>query len=71
MTIDKTERAAGVALKSQIDALEIAIRDAIAISESRIGVDHTGRQNISLFIFAKLTAHCMSMDMILSDCDRV
>jgi hypothetical protein len=71
MTVDQTERAAGTALKSLIDAFEIAIRDAIAISESRIGVDHTGRQNIALFIFAKLIAHCMSMDMILSNCNRV
>jgi hypothetical protein len=71
MAKDQTERAAGAALKSQISAFEIAIRDAIAISESRIGVDHTGRQNISLFIFAKLIAHCMSMDMVLSNCNRV
>jgi hypothetical protein len=71
MAADQTERAAGARLRSQIVALEIAIRDAITISESRIGVDHTGRQNIALFIFAKLIAHCMSMDMILSDCHRV
>jgi hypothetical protein len=71
MAEDQTERAAGVAIESQIDAFEIAIRDAIAISESRIGVDHTGRQNIALFIFAKLIAHCMSMDLILSNYPRV
>lgn len=45
--------------------------DAVAISESRIGVDHTGRQNIALFIFAKLIAHSMSMGLILSDHRRV
>jgi hypothetical protein len=71
MAEDQAERAASDALKSQIDALEITIRAAIAISESRIGVDHTGRQNIALFIFAKLIAHCMSMDMILSHFQRV
>jgi len=71
MAVDQTERATGEALKALIDAFEIAIRDAITISESRIGVDHTGRQNIALFIFAKLIAHCMSMDMILSNCHRV
>jgi hypothetical protein len=71
MAVDQTERATGVALKSSIDAFEVVIRDAITISESRIGVDHTGRQNIALFIFAKLIAHCLSMNMILSHCRQV
>jgi len=71
MAEGQTERAVVTALKGQIGALEIAIRNAIKISESRIGVDHTGRQNIALFIFAKMIAHCMSMDMILSNCNRV
>jgi hypothetical protein len=71
MAVDQTERATGAALLSLTDAFEIAIRDAITISESRIGVDHTGRQNIALFVFAKLIAHCMSMDRILSNCRRV
>src|SRR5579863_2018530 len=54
-TMDKQpEQATGAALKELIDAFDKATQDAVAISESRIGVDHTGRQNIALFIFAKL-----------------
>jgi hypothetical protein len=71
MAKDQTEQATRARLKALIDDFENAIRGAIAISESRIGVDHTGRQNIALFIFAKLIAHCMSMHMILSDYKRV
>ena len=71
MAESQTERAITALKASNRRLLEIAIRDAIKISESRIGVDHTGRQNIALFIFAKLIAHCMSMDMILSNCNRV
>jgi hypothetical protein len=71
MAEDQTEQATRAALKTLIDTFERATRDAIAISESRIGVDRTGRQNIALFIFAKLIAHCMSMDLILSNYPRV
>src|SRR3984957_1499951 len=71
MAKDQTQQATRAALKTLIDIFEHATRDAVAISESRIGVDHTGRQNIALFIFAKLIAHCMSMEMILSDYQRV
>ncbi|WP_316206016.1 hypothetical protein [Bradyrhizobium sp. SZCCHNR3058] len=67
----QTEREAGVALLSLMETFEIVVRDAIKISESRIGIDHTGRQNLTLFIFAKLIAHCMSMGTILSHCRRV
>jgi hypothetical protein len=71
MAEDQTEQTTRAALKTLIDVFENATRDAIAISESRIGVDHTGRQNIALFIFAKLIAHCMSMGLILSKCQQV
>ena len=53
MAKDQTEQATRAALKNLIDIFEIATRDAIAISESRIGVDHTGRQNIALFVFPR------------------
>jgi hypothetical protein len=71
MANDQTEQATRARLKAPSNDFENAIRDAITISQSRIGVDHTGRQNISLFIFAKLIAHCMTMDMIFSDHRRV
>jgi hypothetical protein len=58
-------------LANTFDALDKAILRAIEISESRIGVDHTGRQNVALFIFAKLIAHCMSLSKIASHYDRV
>ncbi|WP_316227717.1 hypothetical protein [Bradyrhizobium sp. SZCCHNR3015] len=65
------EQETSLALLSLIDDFEVAVRDAITISESRIGIDHTGRQNLALFVFAKLIAHCMSMGAILSHCRRV
>lgn len=71
MAEDQAGQAIKASLKASIDAFENAVRDATTISESRIGVDHTGRQNIALFIFAKLIAHCMSMGLILSDHQRV
>src|SRR5260370_30423561 len=71
MAEDQTGQAIRASLKASIDAFANAVRDAITISESRIGVDHTGRQNIALFIFAKLIAHCMSMGLILSNYRRV
>jgi hypothetical protein len=71
MTDDQTEGASRARLTARIGDFENAVRDAITISESRIGVDHTGRQNISLFIFNKLIAHGMSMRVILSDYQRV
>jgi hypothetical protein len=58
-------------LANAFDALDKAILGAIEISESRMGIDHTGRQNISLFIFAKLIAHCISIMGIAAEHKQV
>ncbi|MGY8662428.1 hypothetical protein Q3C01_08675 [Bradyrhizobium sp. UFLA05-109] len=71
MVEDETSQTIRATLEALIVAFEKDTRDAIAISESRIGVDHTGRQDIALFIFAKLIAHCMSMRLLLRDHQRV
>jgi hypothetical protein len=54
MAKDGIEQATKTGVTAVIGSFDKATQDAIAISESRIGVDHTGRQNIALFIFAKL-----------------
>jgi hypothetical protein len=71
MAKDGIEQATKTAVTAVIGSFDKVTQDAIAISESRIGIDHTGRQNIALFIFAKLIAHCMSMSLILSNYHRV
>jgi hypothetical protein len=71
MAKDGIDQATKAGVTAVIGSFDKATQDAIAISESRIGVDHTGRQNIALFIFAKLIAHCMSMRLILSNYERV
>jgi len=42
---------------------EMTLR-AVSISESRIGVEHTGRQNRVLMAFAKMTTHAMSIHLL-------
>jgi hypothetical protein len=44
---------------------ESATGAAIKISESNIGIYHTGRQNRALFLFAKMIAHDISMWVII------
>jgi hypothetical protein len=41
---------------------------AVSISEANIGVHHTGRQNRTLFVFAKLIAHNMSIMACIGKC---
>ncbi|UDF29943.1 UNVERIFIED_ORG: hypothetical protein LHK14_01090 [Roseateles sp. XES5] len=48
-------------LEEGLDALETAISRAVVVSESCIGIIHTGRQNRALFLFAKLIANNMSV----------
>ena len=64
MTEDTTSSAAAD-LSSAQDRFDKAIQAAVAISASRIGVDHTGRQNRALFIYSKLICHCLSVKLIL------
>ncbi|MGY4433985.1 hypothetical protein ACVWWO_006462 [Bradyrhizobium sp. F1.13.1] len=64
MTENKTSSAAST-LGSAQDRFDKAIQAAVSISESRIGVDQTGRQNRALFIYAKLISHCLSIKLIL------
>lgn len=71
MTEDQTRKSIRTTLETAIGGFESATKSAVAISESRIGVEHTGRQNIALFIFAKLIAHSISMGLILSNHQRV
>lgn len=48
-------------LVSGSENLHQALELAVAISSSRIGIEHTGRQNRALFLFAKMIAHCMTI----------
>ncbi|MGY3506333.1 hypothetical protein [Bradyrhizobium sp. USDA 4471] len=64
MTENKASSAAAD-LSSAQDRFDKAIQAAVSISESRIGVDHTGRQNKALFVYAKLISHCLSIKLIL------
>lgn len=50
--------------------LERATEAAVIVSESNLGVYHTGRQNRALFLLAKLIAHDMSVLAILDCCRR-
>lgn len=50
---------------SAVDGFAIVVEDAVRLSEAAIGVEHTGRQNRALFVFAKLIAHCMSVEAII------
>ena len=42
-----------------------ALSKSVAISANAIGINHTGRQNRALFIFAKLIAHCMAISALM------
>ncbi len=46
--------------------LEKTTTAAVIVSESNMGVHHTGRQNRALFLLAKLIAHAMSMLVIIN-----
>ncbi|TPM09817.1 hypothetical protein FJ960_03465 [Mesorhizobium sp. B2-3-11] len=41
-------------------ALDATISDSVGISDSNMGLVHTGRQNRALFVFSKITAHNLS-----------
>ncbi len=46
---------------------EKTIGRAVRLSETRMGVEHTGRQNRALFVYAKLVTHSLS---VLTICDN-
>lgn len=46
---------------------EKTIGRAVMLSESRMGIQHTGRQNRALFVYAKLVSHSLS---VLAICDK-
>jgi hypothetical protein len=58
-------KSARAKLADALSRFDKSIQAAVSISESRIGIDHTGRQNKALLIFAKLIAHCLSIKLIL------
>lgn len=47
-----------------INAFEKATEHAVALSESRLGVVHTGRQNRVLIAYAKTIVHAMSIQLL-------
>ncbi|MEO0893343.1 MAG: hypothetical protein AAFY35_12165 [Pseudomonadota bacterium] len=51
-------------LGEAITAFEKATEHAVALSESRLGVVHTGRQNRVLMAYAKTIAHAMSIQLL-------
>lgn len=51
-------------LGEAINAFEKATERAVALSESRLGVVHTGRQNRVLMAYAKTIAHAMSIQLL-------
>jgi hypothetical protein len=53
-----------------IEAFEKAIESAVELSESRLGVVHTGRQNRVLMAFAKTLAHTMSIQLLYNNSVR-
>ncbi|MET4791653.1 hypothetical protein ABIF64_003831 [Bradyrhizobium japonicum] len=69
MTENKAPSAA-TTLGSAQGRFDKAIQAAVSISGSRIGVDHTGRQNRALFIYGKLISHCLSIKLILDKYSR-
>ena len=44
-----------------VRSLNCAVERAVQISSANIGIEHTGRQNRALFIFAKLIAHNLAL----------
>ena len=51
-------------LGDAISAFEKATERAVALSESRLGIVHTGRQNRVLTAFAKTIVHAMSIQLL-------
>ena len=51
-------------LLETMEAFEKATEQAVALSERRLGVAHTGRQNRVLMAYAKTLAHAMSIQLI-------
>lgn len=54
-------------LGEAIDAFEKASERAVALSESRLGIAHTGRQNRVLMAYAKTITHAMSIQLLYSN----
>jgi len=63
--VDPVEPDLLVEFEKGVERLEKETTALVSLSEERIGVVHTGRQNRALFTFAKLIAHCMSMLVII------
>ena len=53
-----------------IEAFEKATEHAVALSESRLGVVHTGRQNRVLTAYAKTLVHAMSIQLLYNNSVR-
>jgi hypothetical protein len=64
-TTENPVESAKAKLAHTLASFDKSIQSAVLISESRIGIDHTGRQNKALFVFAKLIAHCLSIKLVL------
>ena len=54
------------AFDTALEQLDDCLNSAVAISGSRIGVVHTGRQNQILMSYAKTITHCMSLHKLSS-----
>ncbi len=50
--------------------LEFAIENAVGVSETRMDIQHTGRQNRVLVAFAKMITHAMSIQLLCNSSAR-
>lgn len=57
-------------LYDAINSFEKATEHAVALSESRLGVVHTGRQNRVLTAYAKTLVHAMSIQLLYNNSVR-
>ncbi|RWX63207.1 hypothetical protein EN780_24400 [Mesorhizobium sp. M4B.F.Ca.ET.089.01.1.1] len=65
MNEENEARAAALnSMLATLDRFDAVVEDAVTVSDSAIGVVHTGRQNRALFVFAKLISHCLSVMVI-------
>ena len=58
-------KGAGARLKSAVEKIERCVSSSVVISETAMGVNHTGRQIRALMVFAKLTVHSMAVSALL------
>jgi len=61
MSDDRTFEVTVTRFTAALSQLDRTMQEAVKVSEGRMGIDHTGRQNRTLYLFAKLIAHCMSI----------